>query len=304
MLLDYNSNDFIFIKVYKSKENRYNLYFLNYNKSMLQIDTGSTEALSEDFLGKVAEIKGGLSLYPGVVRAGFRQEGSPLPGDYMRTILMRDITTDDTIDMKRIGEIMLHRVRYLSDRGGEKDYLEYGRNINRHSSTARRTIVQHKWDTYTPEEKRKRRQDILKNYALRSGDILLKTRGNNYRAVLVGGDVPEDTVFALPLVRIRIRDMESLIPHYLHWFINSPLVQRFLIRHSEGTLLRQVTLKILGKMRVLIPSIRRQRDIGAINKLLIKQKQLTKQLTAKREEYIQGKLMNFVRHDYYLEEQK
>ena len=265
---------------------------------MLQTDTGSTEALSEDFLGKVAEIKGGLSLYPGVVRTGFWQEGSLFPDDYMRTILMRDITTDDTIDMKRIGEIMLHRVRYLSDRGGEKDYLEYGRNINRHSSTARRTIVQHKWDTYTSEEKRKRRQDILKNYALRSGDILLKTRGNNYRAVLVGGDVSADTVFALPLVRIRIKKPDAINPNYLHWFLNNPETQRFLAKYSEGTLLRQITKKLLEGVRVLMPAMKIQQYIARLSDLFTKEKQLTKQLTAKREEYIQGKLMNLVRHDY------
>ena len=70
-----------------------------------------------------------------------------------------------------------------------------------------------------------------------------------------------------------IRCNENIIlPHYLHWYINSSSGSKYIRSMSEGTSISKINSKTISKMNVKLPTLEEQDKIGLINRNWIKQK--------------------------------
>ncbi len=121
-----------------------------------------------------------------------------------------------------------------------------------------------------------------------SGDIIFRSRGQTYTAVLIDQD-PGPTIIAAPLLRIRPR--EGVLPAYLAWFINLPATQARLASLAEGTALRMIRKQSLAELEVPLPPLECQQAIVELADLATEEQRLMARLADKRKQYMDGILM-------------
>lgn len=130
--------------------------------------------------------------------------------------------------------------------------------------------------------------------ALLEGDILFRSRGANFTAVIIEKTIKAKSqlqnVFPVsPLYLIRLRS-EKLLPAYLLWFINNTDTQKQLQQMSEGTQIKMLSKKNLDNLEIIIPSLEKQKKIVALNALFKKEKLLLENLIEKKKDYLDAVL--------------
>lgn len=130
--------------------------------------------------------------------------------------------------------------------------------------------------------------------ALVEGDILFRSRGANFTAVIIEKTIKAKSrlqnVFPVsPLYLIRLRS-EKLLPAYLLWFINNADTQKQLQQMSEGTQIKMLSKKNLDNLEIIIPSLEKQKKIVALNALFKKEKLLLENLIEKKKDYLDAVL--------------
>ena len=130
--------------------------------------------------------------------------------------------------------------------------------------------------------------------ALVEGDILFRSRGANFTAVIIEKTIKAKSqlqnVFPVsPLYLIRLRS-EKLLPAYLLWFINNTDTQKQLQQMSEGTQIKMLSKKNLDNLEIIIPSLEKQKKIVALNALFKKEKLLLENLIEKKKDYLDAVL--------------
>lgn len=127
---------------------------------------------------------------------------------------------------------------------------------------------------------------------IKSGDIVLRSRGLNTSAALIRTSEIDAVVMA-PLFHIRAK--KSVIePEYLLWYLNRPATQNYL-----GTQLKGTTLKMLGKrelmeLEILLPELNVQRRIVSIAGLMKREHELCESIMIKRAHLAQKFLENAI----------
>jgi type I restriction enzyme M protein len=123
---------------------------------------------------------------------------------------------------------------------------------------------------------------------LEPNDILLRSRGGSYGAVLVEPDY-EDSVFpaiaAAPLYILRLQT-DIADPGYICWYINRPDVQRYLAVQAQGTSIVTVSLETFSELDIPLPPLSQQKQIGSLNQLLQKEDELGERLRTLRAELL------------------
>lgn len=102
-------------------------------------------------------------------------------------------------------------------------------------------------------------------------DILLRLRGPVFSAGIIEGSLGKPIITSNQLAVIRCNE-NQVLPHYLHWYINSKSGSKYIRSLSEGTSISKINSKTVSKITVKIPSLRVQEKIGFINRNWIKQK--------------------------------
>lgn len=83
----------------------------------------------------------------------------------------------------------------------------------------------------------------------------------------------------------------QILPAFLWWFLNYPSTQRKLNFMAEGSAtLPFISVKSLYELEISVPSIEKQKQIITIHQLWEKEKKITRQLLAKKEDYINYEL--------------
>lgn len=126
-------------------------------------------------------------------------------------------------------------------------------------------------------------------HLVRKGDVLFRSRGRINTATLVDNELGE-VVAAAPLLRIRLK-RNKVLPEYLAWYINQPGPQAYLDRQASGTISRMINKRVIEEMEVELPSLERQEQIVAIEKLAAREQDLLRKLAEKRKAYLNGMLM-------------
>lgn len=117
------------------------------------------------------------------------------------------------------------------------------------------------------------------HHFLRPGDLLFRSRGVSYGAVLVPADIGH-AVLAAPLLRIRPR---KVLPTYLCWFINTPATQARLAAIAEGTSVQMIRAEALKALEIPLPSEAVQHRIAEAAGLAEREAWLMTELASRRQ---------------------
>jgi len=116
-------------------------------------------------------------------------------------------------------------------------------------------------------------------FALRRGDVLLAARGTRMTAAVFSSPVAAVAGGQFCVIRPHT---ESLLPGYLHWFLNLSSTQENLIAHARGSYVRSLPAGALLNLEIPLPPIPRQRAIAELHELCLYEKQLMAKLAARR----------------------
>lgn len=138
-------------------------------------------------------------------------------------------------------------------------------------------------------------ENIKASHHIQVGDLVFRARGSSTTSAILLDD-PGPTVVAAPLIRIRVTS-ESILPAYLHWFINQPPAQASLASRAKGTSQRMISKQALEALEIHLPSLERQKEIIELVNLSMKEQDILKRLSNKRSQYIATKLMHLAKGD-------
>lgn len=135
--------------------------------------------------------------------------------------------------------------------------------------------------------------DKLTKHLLKTGDILLASKGVNNFAVAYNENIGKAVASSMFLV-IRI-NQTKILPEFLTWYLNHPLAQNYFINCSKGTALPCITKAIVENLEINIPTLEKQRLILKIQALRLKEKQIKAHIEDLKETQIQHQLITALR---------
>jgi hypothetical protein len=120
-----------------------------------------------------------------------------------------------------------------------------------------------------------------KDRFLKTGDILFMARGARNFSVLID-ELPDSVLAAACFFVVRTTNSDVL-PEYLCWYLNQSPVKEYLKRFSgRGVHMPVVRRAVLESIDIPLPSIVVQKQVSALNRLLVKEQDLYKELAEKR----------------------
>lgn len=134
----------------------------------------------------------------------------------------------------------------------------------------------------------------LEQFLIRNGDVLFLARGHRNWAVSIDRDMENVVAVAYFLV-LRLL-VSSVQPDYLAWYLNQAPAQAYLAAIARrGTHMPVVPKSALADLPVEIPSLEMQQRVVAMNRLARRERQLEKQIAAKREKLVTAVSLNAIR---------
>jgi type I restriction enzyme M protein len=118
------------------------------------------------------------------------------------------------------------------------------------------------------------------NYVVKKGDLLLSVRGAVNKIGYVDHEVKK-VLFNANLVRIRAN--KTYLPKWLEIYFASPMAKILLDRISNGTTVRQITIKDLQKLPVPIMTLEKQSQAVAKYEKEMQFLETERRLLAKKE---------------------
>lgn len=116
---------------------------------------------------------------------------------------------------------------------------------------------------------------------LKIGDILLATRGSSNYAVLVDSAPPEGlSAVATPHFYVLRAKQASILPAYLHWWLNQRPCQRHFEVHAEGTHTKSIRRAVLEQVPLVVPSLKEQQVVTQLSASINRQNTLLKKQLA------------------------
>ena len=120
-----------------------------------------------------------------------------------------------------------------------------------------------------------------KDRFLENGDILFMARGARNFSVLID-ELPDSVLAAACFFVVRVSNSD-ILPEYLCWYLNQSPVEQYLKRFSGRSVHMPVVRRsVLESIDIPLPPIEVQRQVSALNKLLVKEQDLYKELADKR----------------------
>lgn len=128
------------------------------------------------------------------------------------------------------------------------------------------------------------------HHLVKRGDLLFRARGSlNTTAILL--DDPGKAVVSAPLLRIRVKKPDKILPEYLNWYISQRDAQIFLTSRAEGTFLKMISKQTVENLEIMLPSLERQKSIVELATLSANEEDLLHTLAIKRKQYVGSRLM-------------
>ncbi len=134
--------------------------------------------------------------------------------------------------------------------------------------------------------------DIKEHHLIRLGDLVFRSRGRTNSVALVSADIGP-AVLAAPMLLIR---PVEVLPAYLLWYINLPVIQAVLSAQAEGTAVRMISKAALEELEIPVPSQRKQRLIVEVSDLATAEQRLLEQIAQKRKRLADGVLMRYAKN--------
>lgn len=127
------------------------------------------------------------------------------------------------------------------------------------------------------------------HHLIKRGDLVFRSRGRTNSVALVSADV-EPAVLAAPMLLIR---PIAVLPAYLLWYINLPVIQATLAAQAEGTSVRMISKAALEALEIPVPNQRKQQMIVEASELATTEQRLLEQIAQKRKRLADGVMMRY-----------
>lgn len=134
--------------------------------------------------------------------------------------------------------------------------------------------------------------EVKEHHLIRQGDLIFRSRGRTNSVALISAAIGP-AVLAAPMLLIR---PVEVLPAYLLWYINLPIVQATLAAQAEGTSVRMISKAALEALEIPVPSRRKQQLIVDVSALATAEQGLLEQLASKRKRLADGVLMRYARN--------
>jgi restriction endonuclease S subunit len=126
---------------------------------------------------------------------------------------------------------------------------------------------------------------IKESHFVKKYDLVFRSRGLNTTASILLEE-PGDVIVGSPLLRIRVSDSSVVMPEYLCWYINQSKAQSYLHSRADGTLQKMINKQVLDDLLIVLPAMKKQKQIVELYNLATRERNLRNQLAEKRRQYV------------------
>ena len=138
--------------------------------------------------------------------------------------------------------------------------------------------------------------EISEKYVLKKDEIIFKKLTT---APILASILKEDTDILVPsghffILGVQKRFRFKILPKYITWFLNEETTQKKICDLAVGTSMMTIKKSDFEMLEVIMPSIETQLKIVATYELMMKEKQLTKELLENREKHVNAILRNML----------
>lgn len=116
------------------------------------------------------------------------------------------------------------------------------------------------------------------SYFLQDQDILFSPRGETTYAVCFDQKSAEGPHIASPNFYVIRINRPDLIPAFVAWQLNQIPCQRYFDRTAEGGLIKNIRKGILEETPIIVPSLKKQQQIIALQELFVREAEIYAQL--------------------------
>ncbi len=135
--------------------------------------------------------------------------------------------------------------------------------------------------------------DSKGHHQLQAGDLLFRSRGRSNTVAQVAEDIGE-AVLAAPMLMIRPR--ASVLPAYLHWYINLPQTQIVLGSMASGTAVQMISKDVLMTLELPVPGLAEQQRIVELAALAQREQVLMANIANRRRQLVEGVLTQYAKN--------
>lgn len=133
---------------------------------------------------------------------------------------------------------------------------------------------------------------VKEKYILAGKDLLFSTR-QRFNAFLLP-DVDQRPYIASNSFVIIRPDPGRIRTDYLWWYLNHPSTQKRLLYLAQGqSQVNYISVDELGEVEIHLPPVERQKQIAGLYLLRRREEELTKMINAKKELYLQSRLLKY-----------
>lgn len=128
---------------------------------------------------------------------------------------------------------------------------------------------------------------------VKKGDLFFRSRGSQPSSAVLLEEI-EKAVVAAPLLRIRLKKPETVLPEYLNWYISQHEAQNFLKSRATGSMQMMIGIDVLEQLEIPVPDTNVQKAVVELARLAEQEQQLMQKMAKKREHYLSRQLMQLV----------
>jgi restriction endonuclease S subunit len=135
--------------------------------------------------------------------------------------------------------------------------------------------------------------DIPKNHILQNGDILFASKGLKLFATCLNlTEVKAAASTSFFVIRIK---SDSVLPHYVTWFLNHPTTMNSIKSFARGTSIQSISKEVLNELEIKIPSLKKQELIVKIAELRAAEERLQAKIHSLKHDINQQQLYNAIK---------
>jgi len=102
-------------------------------------------------------------------------------------------------------------------------------------------------------------ETVKDHHLVQEGDLVFRSRGHITTTSVLLED-PGKAIVAAPLIRIRVRQPDKILPEYLNWYISQRDAQVFLTSRAKGTVQKMISKQALEDLEVSLPSMEKTKS--------------------------------------------
>ena len=121
-------------------------------------------------------------------------------------------------------------------------------------------------------------------------DLLFAAKGSNNMCIITP-ETNKTCVASPSFIVIRIKNKEKILPEYIAWYLNSPIIQNLLSNYALGTAIKSITKNILEDLEIPIPSVERQKAYIALDQLQKREQNIYKAIAEKHKQILDYKMI-------------